>query len=49
MLFMAIDRQQESPVDSVLSMHWSDYRTHSRKAKLHLGFNLSHAIPGKLF
>lgn len=38
-----------SLIDSVLSMHWADYRTNSRKAKLHLGFNLNHGIPSKLF
>lgn len=38
-----------SLIDSVLSMHWAEYRTHSNKAKLHLGFNLNHAIPRKLF
>jgi hypothetical protein len=36
-------------IDSVLSMHWADYRTNSRKAKVHLGFNLNHGIPSKLF
>jgi len=37
-----------SLIDSVLSMHWADYRTNSRKAKLHLGFDLNHGIPSKL-
>lgn len=38
-----------SLIDSVLSMDWADYRTNSRKAKLHLGFDLNHGIPSKLF
>lgn len=37
-----------SLIDSVLSMHWTEYYTNSRKAKLHLGFNLNHGIPGTL-
>lgn len=37
-----------SLIDSVLSMHWADYRSNSNKAKLHLGFNLNHRIPSKL-
>lgn len=38
-----------SLIDSVLSMHWAEYRTDSKKAKLHLGFDLNHGIPNKLF
>lgn len=38
-----------SLIDSVLSMHWADYLSNSRKAKLHLGFNLNSGIPRKLF
>ena len=38
-----------SLIDSVLSMHWAEYRTNSNKAKLHLGFNLNTGIPRKLF
>jgi hypothetical protein len=30
-------------------MHWAEYRTNSKKAKLHLGFNLNNGIPRKLF
>lgn len=30
-------------------MHWADYRTNSKKAKLHLGFDLNQSIPSKLF
>lgn len=36
-------------IDSVLSMHWAEYQSNSRKAKLHLGFDLNHGIPRKLF
>ena len=38
-----------SLIDSVLSMHWAEYRTNSKKAKLHLGFNLNYGVPHKLF
>ena len=38
-----------SLIDSVLSMHWAEYRTDSKKAKLHLGFDLNHGAPRKLF
>ncbi len=34
---------------SQLGMHWADYRKGSKKAKIHLGFNLNHAIPSKIF
>jgi transposase len=37
-----------SLIDAVLSMAWADYRKKSKKAKLHLGFNISHSIPQKL-
>ena len=30
-------------------MHWAEYRTNSKKAKLHLGLDLNHSIPRKLF
>lgn len=36
-------------IDSVLSMDWAEYKTNSNKAKLHLGFDLNHGIPRKLF
>lgn len=36
-------------IDAVLSMDWAEYKTNTRKAKLHLGFNLNHGIPHKLF
>ncbi len=38
-----------SLIDSVLSMHWAEYRNNSNKAKPHLGFDLNHGIPRKLF
>ena len=38
-----------SLIDSVLSMGWADYRNNSKKAKLHLGFNVNQGIPQKLF
>jgi len=38
-----------SLTDSVLSMAWADYREGSKKAKLHLGFNVNQGIPQKLF
>jgi transposase len=38
-----------SLIDSVLSMHWAEYRTNSKKAKLHLGFDLNSGVPRKLF
>jgi len=38
-----------SLIDSVLSMEWADYRKNSKKARLHLGFNINQGIPQKLF
>jgi len=38
-----------SLIDSVLSMAWADYRKESKKARLHLGFNVNQGIPQKLF
>jgi len=38
-----------SLIDSVLSMAWADYRKESKKAKLHLGFNINQGIPQNLF
>ena len=37
-----------SLIDASLSMHWADYRKGSRKAKVHLGFDLNHSIPRKI-
>ncbi len=38
-----------SLIDAVLSMHWADYLTNSKKTKLHFGLDLNHGIPRKLF
>lgn len=38
-----------SLVDAVLSMQWADYRDGSKKAKVHLGFDLNHSIPSRIF
>lgn len=36
-------------IDAALSMHWADYRDGSKKAKAHLGFDINHSIPSKIF
>jgi hypothetical protein len=38
-----------SLIDACLSMHWADYREGVNKAKVHLGFDLNHSIPRKIF
>jgi hypothetical protein len=38
-----------SLIDAVLSMTWADYRKSSKKAKIHLGFNLNKGVPAKIF
>jgi hypothetical protein len=38
-----------SLIDACLSMVWADYRKGSKKAKLHLGFDLNRGIPRKIF
>ena len=38
-----------SLIDATLSMYWADYRKNSKKAKVHLGFDLNRAIPRKVF
>jgi hypothetical protein len=38
-----------SLIDAVLSMYWADYRDGAKKAKVHVGFDLNHGIPKKLF
>ncbi|MBC8018074.1 MAG: IS4 family transposase [Verrucomicrobia bacterium] len=38
-----------SLIDSVASMQWADYRDGSKKAKVHLGFDLNRSIPEKIF
>jgi hypothetical protein len=30
-------------------MQWADYRKGAKKAKVHLGFDINHGIPGKVF
>lgn len=37
-----------SLIDAVLSMAWADYRKHSKKAKVHLGFDINKGIPSKI-
>jgi len=37
-----------SLIDATLSMHWADYRKGSKKAKVHVGFDLNHSIPRKV-
>ena len=38
-----------SLIDAVLSMTWADYRKGSKKAKVHVGFDLNRGIPKKIF
>ena len=38
-----------SLIDATLSMHWADYRKKSKKAKVHVGFDLNQAIPRKVY
>jgi hypothetical protein len=38
-----------SLIDAVLSMTWADYRKGSKKAKIHIGFDLNRSIPRKIF
>jgi len=38
-----------SLIDACLSMLWADYRKGSKKAKVHLGFDINHSIPRKIF
>lgn len=38
-----------SLIDAVASMQWADYRDGSKKAKVHVGFDLNRAIPEKIF
>jgi len=38
-----------SLIDAVLSMHWADYRNGAKKAKVHIGFDLNHGIPRKIY
>jgi hypothetical protein len=34
-------------IDAVCSMTWADYSSSSKKAKIHLGFDINRGIPGK--
>ena len=36
-----------SLIDAVCSMTWADYSSSSKKAKIHLGFDINRGIPGK--
>ncbi len=38
-----------SLITATLSMHWADYRKGSKKAKIHVGFDLNQALPSKIF
>lgn len=44
--FVGIDG---SLIDATLSMQWADYRKNSKKAKVHVGFDLNRGIPRKIF
>ena len=35
-------------IDAVCSMTWADYSATTKKAKIHLGFNINRGIPGKV-
>lgn len=37
-----------SLIDAVCSMTWADYSSTSKKAKIHLGFDINRGIPGKI-
>lgn len=38
-----------SLIDAVLSMAWAEYRDGAKKAKAHVGFDISRGIPSKIF
>lgn len=38
-----------SLINATLSMHWADYRKKSKKAKVHVGFDLNQTIPRKVY
>lgn len=38
-----------SLIDAVLSMEWADYRSGSKKAKAHVGFDINRRIPRKIY
>jgi hypothetical protein len=37
-----------SLIDAVCSMTWADYSSTTKKAKIHLGFDINRGIPGKV-
>lgn len=37
-----------SLIDAVLSMYWADYRDGTKKAKVHIGFDINRGIPCKI-
>lgn len=38
-----------SLIDAVLSMQWAEYRKGAKKARTHIGLDLNHSIPSKIF
>jgi hypothetical protein len=38
-----------SLIDAVLSMYWADYRDGTKKAKVHMGFDINRSIPSKIY
>jgi len=36
-------------IDTTLSMDWADYRKKAKKARVHVGFDLSRSIHRKIF
>ena len=38
-----------SLITATLSMHWADYCKEANKSKIHVGFDLNHAIPSKIY
>lgn len=38
-----------SLINATLSMYWADYRKGSKKAKVHVGFDLNRSIPRKIY
>ena len=38
-----------SLIDACMTMYWADYKTNSKKAKGHFGFNINQGIPSKIY
>ncbi len=38
-----------SRIDAVLSITWADYRDGSKKAEVHVGFDINRSIPSKIY